>query len=84
MANVKTAISLQKSLLEKAETLAREMNVSRSRLLALALEDFIDRYQNQRLLEQINAVYKDIPDTVEQGLRRKLRRHHRRIVEGEW
>jgi len=84
MANVKTAISLQKSLLEKAETLAREMNVSRSRLLALALEEFIDRYQNQRLLEQINAVYKDIPDTVEQGLRRKLRRHHRRIVEGEW
>jgi metal-responsive CopG/Arc/MetJ family transcriptional regulator len=84
MANVKTAISLQKSLLEKAETLAREMNVSRSRLLALALEEFIDRYQNQRLLEQINAVYKDIPDTVEQGLGRKLRRHHRRIVEGEW
>ena len=84
MANVKTAISLRKSLLEKAETLAREMNVSRSRLLALALEEFIDRYQNQRLLEQINAVYKDIPDTVEQGLRRKLRRHHRRIVEGEW
>ena len=84
MANVKTAISLQKSLLETAETLAREMNVSRSRLLALALEEFIDRYQNQRLLEQINAVYKDIPDTVEQGLRRKLRRHHRRIVEGEW
>ncbi|MBI2485532.1 MAG: hypothetical protein HYW01_00940 [Deltaproteobacteria bacterium] len=84
MANIITVISLQKSLLEKAEALAREMKVSRSRLLALALEDFIHRHQNQRLLEQINAAYEDFPDTVEKDLRRKMRRHHRRIVEREW
>jgi hypothetical protein len=48
------------------------------------LEGFIDRYENQRLLEQINAAYEDLPTTVDQDLRRKMRRHHRRIVEGEW
>lgn len=84
MANVKTAISFQKSLLEKAEALAREMKVSRSRLLALALEDFIQRYQNRRLLEQIDTACKDLTDTREQVLSRRIRRNHRRIVEGEW
>lgn len=84
MANVKTAISFQKSLLEKAEALAREMKVSRSRLLALALEDFIQRYQNRRLLEQIDTACKYLTDTREQVLSRRIRRNYRRIVEGEW
>ena len=84
MANVKTAISLQKSLFEQAETLAHEMKISRSRLLALALEDFVHRYQNQQLLERINAVYKDLPDSAEEALQRRMRRKHQRLVEGEW
>ena len=84
MANVKTAISLQKSLFEQAEALAGEMKISRSRLFVLALEDFIHRAQNQQLLKKINAAYEDAPDSREQALRRRMRRQHRRIVEGEW
>ena len=84
MQNVKTAISVQKSLFEQAENLARKMKVSRSKLFALALEDYIDRQQNQDLLAQINAAYAEEPDPAEQTLRRKLRRQHRRSVEGEW
>ena len=41
MANIKTAISLQESLFAQAEDLARDLNVSRSRLFVLALENFI-------------------------------------------
>lgn len=84
MATVKTAISIQESLFERAEILACEMKISRSRLFALALEDFIRRYENQQLLERINAAYDDTPDPSEQALRRRMRRQHRRIVEGEW
>lgn len=84
MANVKTAISLQKSLFERADALARELNVSRSRLIALAVEEFIRRYENQQLLEKINSAYEDSPDPVEQARLRSMRRQHRRIVEGEW
>ena len=84
MQNVKTAISIQKSLFEQAESLARKMKVSRSRLFVLALEDYINRQQNRELLAQINAAYADEPDLSEQTLRRKVRHTHRRIVEGEW
>ena len=84
MENIKTAISLHKSLFEQAEDLARKMKVSRSRLFVLALEDYIRRQQNQELLAQINAAYADEPDPAEQTLRRKSRRQHQRIVEGEW
>ncbi len=84
MQTVKTAISLHKSLFEQAENLARKMKVSRSRLLVLALEDYIKRQENRELLAQINAAYAGEPDAEEQALRRKQRRQHRRIVEGEW
>ena len=84
MQNIKTAISIQKSLFEQAEDLARKMKVSRSRLFVLALEDYIRRQQNRELLAQINAAYADEPDSAEQTLRRKARHTHRRIVESEW
>jgi metal-responsive CopG/Arc/MetJ family transcriptional regulator len=84
MQNVKTAISIQKPLFEQAERLARRMQVSRSRLFVLALEDYLHRQQNRELPAQINAACADEPDPAEQTLRRKARRTHRRIVEGEW
>jgi metal-responsive CopG/Arc/MetJ family transcriptional regulator len=84
MANVKTAVSLQKSLFEQAEALADELNISRSRLFSLALEDFLRRSHSQQLLEKLNAAYEDIADTKEETLRRRMRRQHRRLVEGEW
>ncbi|MBI4674504.1 MAG: hypothetical protein HY741_22900 [Chloroflexi bacterium] len=84
MQNVKTAISLQKSLFEQAENLARQMKISRSRLFVLALEDYIQRQQNRELLARINAAYAGEPDSAEKDLRRKARRQHRRIVEGTW
>ncbi len=84
MQNVKTAISIQKSLFEQAEDLARKMKVSRSRLFVLALEDYIHRQRNRELLAQINAAYAGEPDPAEQTLRRRTKHSHRHIVEGEW
>jgi metal-responsive CopG/Arc/MetJ family transcriptional regulator len=84
MENVKTAISIRKALFDQAEDLARKLKVSRSRLFALALEDYLRRQQNQELLAQINAAYADEPEAAERALRRKVRRTHRRLVEGEW
>lgn len=84
MTHVKTAVSLQKDLFEQVETLAGEMKISRSRLFVLALEEFLQRHQSQQLLEQINTAYDQAPDPSEQTLRRRMRRQHRQIVEGEW
>ena len=84
MANVKTAISLQRPLFEQVDALAQELQISRSRLFVLAVEAFIQRYQNRKLLEAINEAYGDLPDSEERALRDKMRQQHRRMVEGQW
>ena len=84
MESIKTAISIDKSLFAQANALARKLKVSRSRLFVLALEDFIQEQENRELLEKINAVYADAPDESEKALRRKIRKSHRRLVEGQW
>ena len=84
MSNIKTAISLQKSLFEQVDLMAREMKVSRSRLFVMALEDYIRRYQNQILLEKINQAYQDAPDKVEKTRLRGIKKQQRKAVEGEW
>jgi len=81
---IKTAISIEKDLFDQAEKMAQSMKVSRSKLFVIALQDFIAHQKNRDLLAQINAAYSDEPDTAEQTLRRKSRRQHRRMVEGEW
>ncbi|MCA9973081.1 MAG: ribbon-helix-helix protein, CopG family [Anaerolineales bacterium] len=72
MTVIKTGISLDKPLFEKLERLSAEMGVSRSRLLALALEEYIERQQNLKLLRELNAAYGDEQDeegklTVQHG-----------------
>lgn len=81
---VKTAISIEKSLFDQAENMARTMKVSRSKLFVIALQDFIEHKKNEELLAQINAAHVDEPDAAEQRLRRHSRSQHRRLVEGEW
>ena len=84
MAQIKTAISLDKSLYEQIDTVAHKLKVSRSRLFAMALEDFLRRLENEQLLQEINRTCQDEPDQAQQTLRQGMRRFHRKIVEGEW
>lgn len=70
MATIKTAISIPKKLFEAANQLAAELNISRSRLFALAVQEFIERRKNRELLGQINAVYGEgLDDEDRQALR---------------
>jgi metal-responsive CopG/Arc/MetJ family transcriptional regulator len=54
---MKTAISLPDELFKAAETLAGRMGVSRSRLYANALEEYLNRHQARRVSERLDAVY---------------------------
>ena len=83
MANVKTAISLQQSLFERVKELARDLDVPRSRIFVLALEEFIHGHENRNLLKRINEAYDNSPESERKRLR-QMRRSHRRIVKGEW
>ena len=83
MANIKTAVSIEKPLFEQAEDLARQMNVSRSRLYEMALEGFLRRQESAKILQQLNDAYAEA-DAEEADLRERMRPGHRRLVEGEW
>lgn len=84
MATVKTAISIRKSLFEQVNDLAEELEVPRSQLFVLAVEEFIKRYQNRKILETLNEVYTNGPGQDKQILREGMRQSHRRLVEGQW
>ena len=81
---VKTAISLDESLFQQVEALAKELNIPRSRLFALAVEEFIERHENEELFQAINAAYEDAPDAEEEALRRARRAQHREMVQEQW
>jgi metal-responsive CopG/Arc/MetJ family transcriptional regulator len=84
MEYVKTAVSIRQPLFEQAEDLAHRMKVSRSRLFALALEDYICRQQNRELLASINAAYTDGPTPPEATALREARESYARRLEDEW
>jgi metal-responsive CopG/Arc/MetJ family transcriptional regulator len=81
---VKTAISLEGDLLREAQALARRMNVSRSRLFATAMEEFLERRRNRELLRAINAAHGRVEEPAEARLRGARQRHHREALRGEW
>jgi len=84
MAKVKTAISLQDSLVERMDKLARELNVSRSQLFTRAADEFLRRHEGPALLEAINQACDDHPDPEEESRRQAMRLKQRQLVEGEW
>jgi len=85
MTIVKTAISIQKNLFQKADEIAKELKISRSRLFVLAVEEFIRRYQNKLLLEEINLAYSDGPDEKEQDELRRMQSKSVKSLKGnEW
>jgi hypothetical protein len=84
MTAIKTAISIDEQLFEGVEALASELQVSRSHVFTLAVEDYLRRHQNRNLLQAINDAHGDGPDQAEIALRRQARRSQRRRVEGEW
>jgi metal-responsive CopG/Arc/MetJ family transcriptional regulator len=84
MGSIKTAISLEKQLFEQIEALAKEMKVSRSRLFVLAAQEFLDRHENQKLLEAINHAYDDMPTAEENELLAQMRDRHAEVVKDQW
>jgi len=84
LANVKTAISLPNSLLAAVEAIAREKRLSRSRLMALALAEYVERCRSQQTLDQLNAVHTDSADYGDQQVIHRYRQVHRQLVDGQW
>jgi metal-responsive CopG/Arc/MetJ family transcriptional regulator len=56
---MKTAISLPDSVFEEAESLAKQLGVSRSELYTKALKAYLHIYNHDRILNKLNEVYSE-------------------------
>ena len=54
---MKTTIYIDDRLLRDADKIARSMGLSRSRLFALAMADFLERQRGEQMFRQLNEVY---------------------------
>ena len=79
MSSVKTAISVEKSLLDKIDETAKHLSLSRSRFFAVAAKNYLHYIETQELIEKLNEVYGDGLDDMEiktlKGMKAVMQRH---------
>ena len=71
---MKTAISLPDELFASVDALARKLRLSRSRLIAEALAEYVAKHRTARVTERLNAVYSSEEATVDEGVQKAQRR----------
>lgn len=84
MATVKTAISLNESLYKKVDVLSNKLEISRSSFFSVAAEEFIQRYENRNLLDQINSAVLHEKIASERERRTSMKQKHAELIKGEW
>ena len=82
--NMKTAISIDDGLLREADETARLMGLSRSRLFAVAVGEFLKRQRQEQMLLRLNEVYAKGMQPVEKRLLNRIKAKVRRTVKERW
>jgi len=67
---MKVAVSIPDELFDSADTLSKKLRVSRSRLYATALAEFLAKHRGSRTTDRLNAVYASEDSRLEPRLRR--------------
>lgn len=57
--SMKTAISLPDLVFKEAESLARQLGISRSELYTNALKVYLRKYNRDRILDKLNQIYSE-------------------------
>ena len=71
---MKVALSIPDELFETAETVSKRLGVSRSRLYATALAEFLAKHRGRKVTDRLNTVYGVEESRVEPSVRRLQRR----------
>ena len=78
---MKTAISIPDDVFKSADSLAKEIGVSRSELYATAVAEYLAKFRGQDITQRLDQVYAD----EQSGLPDRLRRAQARSISGaEW
>ncbi len=83
MTSIKTAVSLPDTLFAQVELVAQELQLSRSGLFTVAIEDFLRRYENRKLLEAFNAAYAEEHDEEERDALQQMNKRRQQVVAEE-
>lgn len=75
---MKVAVSIPDELFESAETVGKRLGLSRSRLYATALADFLAKHRGRKVTDRLNAVYGAEESRLEPKVRRLQGRSLRR------
>ena len=67
---MKVALSIPDELFESGEMLSKRLKVSRSRLYATALAEFVAKHRGRKITERLNAVYGSQDSRLPRALRR--------------
>lgn len=67
---MKIALSIPDELFDSAETLGKKLGVSRSRLYATALAEFLAKHRGRKTTDRLNAVYSSQDSRLDPRLRR--------------
>lgn len=66
---MKIALSIPDELFASADVLARRLGVSRSRLYASAVQDFVAKHKAKNVTERLNAVYASQDSSLDETFR---------------
>ena len=67
---MKTAVSLPDDLFRRADAAARRLRISRSKLYAIAIAEFLKQRDGSAITERLNDVYSRHPAKVDSRLHR--------------
>ena len=67
---MKIALSIPDEIFESGETLGKRLGVSRSRLYATALAEFVAKHRGRKITARLNAVYGSEDSRLPRALRR--------------
>lgn len=81
---MKTAISIDAGLLREADDIARLMGLSRSRLFALAVGEFLQRQRREDMLHRLNEVYANGVEPAEKRLLNRIKAKVRPALTERW
>ncbi|MDX2039696.1 MAG: hypothetical protein SF097_00535 [Acidobacteriota bacterium] len=83
LATSNSEIVLTPQLLERLNAAALEMEITKSGLVALAVEEFLQRQQTRQLVESLNEAYKDGQDEEERDWLKRSQKAYRKTLEAE-
>ena len=82
--NMKIAISIDDEILREADEEARRMGLSRSRLFAMAIGEFLRRQRQEQMLVRLNDVYANDTEPAGKSLLEGIKAKSRPTVKHPW